>query len=70
MEKLSQIWFRIQGVLFPFLEKEIEEPLTNKRQDGSCSGLCQGGNSSHVWDIGINSGSTVPVSHIDPLLAG
>ncbi|MFQ5843155.1 MAG: IS5/IS1182 family transposase, partial [Thermodesulfobacteriota bacterium] len=30
MEKLSQIWFRIQGVLFPYLEKEIEEPLTEK----------------------------------------
>ncbi len=30
MEKLSRIWFQIQGVLFPHLEKEIEEPLTEK----------------------------------------
>lgn len=30
MRKLSQIWFETQGVLFPFLEKEIEEPLTEK----------------------------------------
>jgi len=30
MKNLSQIWFSIQGVLFPFLEKEIEEPLTEK----------------------------------------
>jgi hypothetical protein len=30
MKKLSQIWFRIQGVLLPFIEKEIEEPLTEK----------------------------------------
>jgi len=30
MKKLSQIWFEIQGILFPFLEKEIEEPLTEK----------------------------------------
>jgi len=30
MDKLSHIWFKIQGVLFPFLEKEIEEPLTDK----------------------------------------
>lgn len=30
MKKLSQMWFTIQGVLFPYLEKEIEEPLTEK----------------------------------------
>ena len=30
MEKVSQIWFNIQGILFPFMEKEIEEPLTEK----------------------------------------
>lgn len=30
MENLSRIWFEIQGVLFPHLEKEIEEPLTEK----------------------------------------
>ncbi len=27
MTKLSQIWFEVQQVLFPFIEKEIEEPL-------------------------------------------
>jgi len=32
MVKLSQIWFGIQEVLFPYLEKEIEEPLTEKLQ--------------------------------------
>jgi len=30
MRKLSQIWFNIQGFLFPFIEKEIQEPLTEK----------------------------------------
>jgi len=30
MRKLPQIWFEIQEVLSPFLEKEIEEPLTEK----------------------------------------
>lgn len=30
MRKLSQIWFEVQEVLFPFIEKEIEEPLTDK----------------------------------------
>ena len=30
MKKLSRIWFEIQGVLFPCLEEEIEEPLTAK----------------------------------------
>jgi hypothetical protein len=30
MRKLSQIWFEVQEVLFPFIEKEIEEPLTGK----------------------------------------
>ncbi len=30
MRKLSQIWFEVQEVLFPFIEKEIEEPLTEK----------------------------------------
>ena len=30
MKKISQIWFNIQGFLFPFMEKEIEEPLTEK----------------------------------------
>jgi len=28
--KLSQIWFEIQEVLFPFIEKQVEEPLTEK----------------------------------------
>lgn len=32
MRKLAQIWFEVQEVLFPFLEKEIEEPLTEKLQ--------------------------------------
>ena len=30
MKKVSQIWFNIQGFLFPFIEKEIEQPLTEK----------------------------------------
>jgi hypothetical protein len=30
MRKLSQIWFKVQDVLFPFVEKKIEEPLINK----------------------------------------
>ncbi len=30
MRKLSQIWFEVQEVLFPFIEKEVEEPLTTK----------------------------------------
>lgn len=30
MRQLSHIWFQVQEVLFPFLEKEIEEPLTEK----------------------------------------
>jgi len=30
MRKLSQIWFDVQEVLFPFIEKEIDEPLTEK----------------------------------------
>ncbi|MBA7535210.1 transposase [subsurface metagenome] len=30
MKEVSQIWFNIQGFLFPFIEKEIEEPLTKK----------------------------------------
>ena len=30
MRKLSQIWFDVQGVLFQFIEKQIEEPLTEK----------------------------------------
>lgn len=30
MEKLSQIWFEVQQVLFPFIEQQIEEPLTEK----------------------------------------
>lgn len=30
MEKLSQIWFQVQQVLFPFMEQRIEEPLTDK----------------------------------------
>lgn len=30
MRKLSQIWFEVQEVLFPFIEKEIEEPMTEK----------------------------------------
>ena len=30
MRKLSQIWFEVQEVLFPFVEKKIEEPLTKK----------------------------------------
>ncbi len=32
MKKLAPIWFEVQDVLFPFLEKEIEEPLTEKLQ--------------------------------------
>ncbi len=30
MKKLSQIWFEVQEVLFPFIEKEMEGPLTDK----------------------------------------
>lgn len=30
MRKLSQIWYEVQAVLFPFVEKKVEEPLTNK----------------------------------------
>ena len=30
MRKLSQIWFEVQEILFPFIEKEIEEPMTEK----------------------------------------
>ena len=30
MRELSHIWFEVQEVLFPFFEKEIEEPLTKK----------------------------------------
>ena len=30
MRKLSQIWFEIQEVLFPFIEKKTEEPLLKK----------------------------------------
>jgi hypothetical protein len=30
MRKLSQIWFEVQEVLFSFIEKEVEEPLTEK----------------------------------------
>ena len=30
MRKLSQIWFEVQEVLFPFIEKQVEEPLTKK----------------------------------------
>jgi len=34
MIKLSQIWFKVQAVLFPvlfpFLEKQVKEPLTDK----------------------------------------
>ena len=30
MRKLSQIWFEVQGVLFPFIEKQAKEPLTEK----------------------------------------
>jgi hypothetical protein len=30
MRKLSQIWFEVQEDLFPFIEKQVEEPLTKK----------------------------------------
>ncbi len=30
MRKLSPIWFEVQEVLYPFIEKEMEEPLTDK----------------------------------------
>ncbi len=30
MKKLSQIGFEVQEVLFPLIEKEVEEPLTKK----------------------------------------
>ena len=29
-DKLSQIWFRVQQILFPFIEEEAEELLTKK----------------------------------------
>jgi len=27
MKKLSQIWFEIQAILFPFIEKKVEEQM-------------------------------------------
>jgi len=30
LEKLTQFWRNIQGELFPFVEKVLDEPLTNK----------------------------------------
>lgn len=30
MIKFSQIWFEVQAVLFPFLEEQVKEPLTEK----------------------------------------
>lgn len=30
MRKLSQIWFEVQQVLFPFMEQQVDEPLTDK----------------------------------------
>ena len=30
MVKVSQMWFRVQEVLFPFLESKFESPLTEK----------------------------------------
>ena len=30
MRKLSQIWFEVQENLFPFIEKQVKEPLTEK----------------------------------------
>ncbi|MCP3941737.1 MAG: hypothetical protein GY710_09690 [Desulfobacteraceae bacterium] len=30
MRKLSQIWFEVQEVLFPFIEEKVQEPLTEK----------------------------------------
>lgn len=30
MKKLSQIWFEVQHVLFPFLEQQVEDPFTDK----------------------------------------
>lgn len=30
MRKLAQIWFEVQEVLFPFIEEEVQEPLTEK----------------------------------------
>jgi hypothetical protein len=33
MRKLSQIWFEVQENLFPFIEKLVEEPLTEKLKD-------------------------------------
>ena len=30
MVKVSQLWFRVQEVLFPFLESKFESPLTEK----------------------------------------
>ena len=30
MRRLSQIWFEVQEVLFPFVEEKIEEPLTER----------------------------------------
>lgn len=30
MKKLSQIWFEVQQVLFPFMEQQVNEPLTDK----------------------------------------
>ena len=32
MRELSHIWFEIQENLFPYLEKELEEPLTEKQK--------------------------------------
>ena len=32
MKKLSQIWFEVQQVLFPFMEQQVDEPLTDKQK--------------------------------------
>ena len=41
MRELSHIWFEIQENLFPYLEKELEEPLTEKKKIGKHFGTCQ-----------------------------
>lgn len=33
MHVLSQIWFQVQNVLFPFLEEKYDEPLTDKLRE-------------------------------------
>lgn len=39
MRKLAQIWFEVQEVQLPYLEKEADEPLTEKLQPWTACGM-------------------------------